>query len=348
MATRVLIVDDSRTMQALIAHALAIAPDIEVVGFAGDAAAAREAIKSLDPDVVTLDVEMPGMSGIDFLEKVMRLRPTPVVMISSQTTASADMTIRALAMGALDCIAKPLPGQPVTFPGLVETIRAASGVRFARPVTAATTETVSDVAKGYESDGRIVAIGSSAGGIEALSVVLSGFPANGPPVVITQHMPATFTRSLASRLDKLCGATVAEAREGDVLRSGVVYVAPGGPAHLEVTGTAQPRCHLREGPSVSGHRPSVDVLFESVAKVAGAKAVGVILTGMGRDGAIGLTAMRRAGARTFGQDEATSFIYGMPRVAFEAGAVERQLPIERIQQAVLAATNRQKSTMPCH
>ena len=193
-------------------------------------------------------------------------------------------------------------------------------------------------AKPSAHDGRLVAIGSSTGGIEALSAVLEGFPADGPPVVITQHMPENFTKSLAARLNRLCDATVTEATDGAVLKNGMIFVAPGGPAHLQVAGSGTLHCRLRPAPLVSGHRPSVDVLFQSVSKAAGGRAVGVILSGMGRDGAEGLRAMRTAGARTFGQDEATCMVYGMPRAAFEIGAVERQLPIDRMRDAILATT----------
>ena len=346
---RVLIVDDSRTMRALLNQALSEADDIEVVGVAEDAASAREAIKGLNPDVVTLDVEMPGMNGLDFLDRLMRLRPMPVVMVSSHTTAKADLTLQALALGALDCIPKPTSGAGVSFPGLIDSVRAASNVRFTNPSQSAkVTPTVTKPKIDYVSENRLIAIGSSAGGIEALSIVLADYPADGPPVVITQHMPAEFTKALALRLDGLCHAKVTEARDGDVLEIGTVHVAPGGARHLEIVKGTKWHCRLREGDLVSGHRPSVDVLFASVAQAVGNKAVGVILSGMGRDGAVGLRTMRDIGAPTFGQDEATSFIYGMPRVAFEAGAVERQLPVNRIQQAMLAATNLKKATTPCH
>ena len=345
---RVLIVDDSRSMRQLIAHALSVAPDIEVVGEAADAFEARDAIKALDPDVITLDVEMPKMTGLDFLEKLMRLRPTPVIMISNHTGPRKDLTFQALAIGAIDCISKPQAGDPLGFIGLVDKIRDAAGVTF----KSASNASAVAAAKGghaddYQSDGRMIAIGSSAGGIEALSAVLNGFPANCPPVVITQHMPATFTASLARRLDRLCNATVVEAEDGAFLEPGVIHLAPGGTNHLTIHGTTRMACRLVAGSTVSGHRPSVDVMFQSVAKVAGANAIGVILTGMGRDGAEGLLAMRRAGAKTIGQDAATSFIYGMPKTAFEAGGVERQLPLPQIGAALTSMTSQSRKQSQC-
>ena len=339
---RVLVVDDSASMRHLISAVLLDTPDIEVVGHAADALEAREAIKKLNPDVVTLDVEMPKMNGIEFLEKLMRLRPTPVIMVSNFTTTGGDLTVKALEIGAVDCIGKPQPGDKTLFAGLTDKIRIAADVRF-RPPTVDhdrfDPQRSSDVHAGYKPDGRIVAIGSSAGGVEALSAVLDGFPQNCCPIVITQHMPEMFTKSLAARLDRLCHATVTEAVDGAPLETGQIYVAPGGPAHLTVSGTGPFRCRLIPSALVSGHRPSVDVLFRSVAKVVGAGSIGVILSGMGRDGADGLLAMRNAGARTIGQDAASSFIYGMPRTAHEAGGVERQLPLKKIGAEILSLTN---------
>jgi two-component system chemotaxis response regulator CheB len=340
---RVLIVDDSASMRHLIASVLLDTDDIDVVGQAADAMEAREAIKKLNPDVVTLDVEMPKMNGIEFLEKLMRLRPTPVIMVSNFTSSGGDLTVKALAMGAVDCIGKPQPGDKTLFAGLTDKIRVAAEVRF-RPPTADRRDAGNqpDAHAGYKPDGRIVAMGSSAGGVEALSAVLNGFPTNCPPMLITQHMPEMFTKSLAARLDRLCNAHVTEAVDGAPLEVGQIYVAPGGASHLTVSGVGPYRCRLVQSALVSGHRPSVDVLFQSVAKVIGKGAVGVILSGMGRDGADGLLAMRKAGARTIGQDAASSFIYGMPRTAYEAGGVERQLALPKIGAEILSMTN-QKS-----
>lgn len=338
MSVRVLIVDDSATMRGVIAAVLRRDPDIEIVGSAGDPLEAREAIKRLNPDVVTLDVEMPNMNGIEFLERIMRLRPTPVIMISTLTQAGADTTIEALALGAVDCVGKPGPGVNANdaFASLAEKVKAAARSRL-RPLGDAPRTSASSQAV-YRPNGNIAAIGSSTGGVEALIQVISGFPANCPPTVITQHMPATFTKSFAKRLDNCSAATVTEAEDGDLLETGRVFLAPGGERHLAVERTgSQLRCRLREGPTVNGHAPSVDVLFESVVKAVGGKCAGAILTGMGRDGAKGLLAMREAGGRTLGQDEASCVVYGMPRAAFEIGAVERQYPITRIGAHLLSA-----------
>ena len=336
--TTVLVVDDSLTMRSLVSAALQSDPDIEVVGTAGDPLQAREAIKALSPDVVTLDIEMPNMNGLEFLEKIMRLRPMPVIMISTLTQQGADASIRALELGAFDCIGKPSDGQSAAeaFAELPAKVKAA---KRARPRQANLAAKASAPSQSFEPNGRVVAIGSSTGGVEALLTIVSRFPANCPPTVITQHMPATFTGSFAQRLDRFSGAKVAEAKEGAPLLPGHVYLAPGGSTHLEVSGSTSLRCRLREGGLVNGHRPSVDRLFESVSASVGQGAVGVILTGMGRDGAQGLLTLRRSGASTIGQDEYTSVVYGMPRVAHEIGAVERQLPVSRIAGEVLRLCN---------
>ena len=331
---RVLVVDDSATMRGLIGATLRRDPDIEVVGYAADPNEARAAIKALNPDVITLDIEMPNMNGLEFLEKVMRLRPMPVVMLSTLTLAGADATLRALELGAVDCIAKPAgPAQGGDALGeLAARVRAAASARV-RPIgqPAATRS----APQSYRSTGDIVAIGSSTGGVEALLTIISSFPKNCPPTVITQHMPATFTPSFAARLDRCTEASVAEAWDGAPVEPGRIWLAPGGATHLEVVGSTTPRCRLRAGDLVNGHRPSVDALFRSVAGTAKARSVGVILTGMGRDGADGLKLMRAAGARTLGQDADSCVVYGMPRVAFEIGAVERQLGLGQIAGSVL-------------
>jgi two-component system chemotaxis response regulator CheB len=335
MSIGVLVVDDSATMRGLIAATLKRDPEIEILGFANDPLEAREAIKRLNPDVVTLDIEMPNMNGLTFLEKLMRLRPTPVIMVSSLTQAGADASLAALELGAVDCVAKPGAGMPAAeaFADLAEKVKVAARSR----VRAAAIAKIAARSAFAGRDDVIVAIGASTGGVEALLAVIAHFPANCPATVITQHMPATFTKSFAARLDRASQATVTEAWDGAPLEPGKIYLAPGGPAHLEVTGPASAlRCRLVEAPPVSGHRPSVDVLFTSVAR-RHPHAVGAILTGMGRDGAQGLLAMRNAGARTLGQDEATCVVYGMPKVAQEIGAVERQVSIARMGAAILDA-----------
>ena len=333
MAVRTLIVDDSPTMRALIAGMRSRDPDIEVVGAANGPHQAREMIKALDPDVITLDVEMPDMNGLDFLERVMRLRPMPVVMLSTLTQAGADTTIRALELGAVECCAKPATN--CLDPRLAESVKAAASSRRIRVRDMAPAAPV-PVANFNPRAGSLIAIGASTGGVEALIQVLSGFPANCPPTVIVQHMPATFTTSFAARLDRLSKPTVAEARHGQPLMPGHVYLAPGGTHHLEVGGTdGQYRARLIPDDPMSGHRPSVDRLFHSVAKNVGDKAVGAILTGMGRDGADGLLAMRRKGSFTVGQDQESCVVYGMPGVAQEVGAVTKQLTLTRVAPALI-------------
>jgi two-component system, chemotaxis family, protein-glutamate methylesterase/glutaminase len=335
-AVRVLVVDDSATMRSLISVVLSRDPEIEVVGQARDPVEARQAIKALNPDVMTLDVEMPEMDGLAFLEKVMRLRPFPVVMVSSQTAHGTAAAIAALEIGAVSCVAKPQQAEPDALDVLPATVKAAAVARLDRRPESAPLRAAA--ASPYQSDGRTVAIGASTGGVEALVAVVSRLPANCPATVITIHMPSPFTKSFAKRLNGLTGARVAEAEDGAILRAGEIHIAPGGTAHLEVTGGGQPRCRLKAGDPVNGHRPSVDALFHSVAAACGANALGVILTGMGRDGAAGLLAMRQAGARTLGQNEATSIVYGMPKVAFDIGAVEKQSPLSEIASDILALT----------
>jgi len=333
MAVRTLIVDDSPTMRALIAGMLSRDPDIEVVGAANGPHQAREMIKALDPDVITLDVEMPDMNGLDFLERVMRLRPMPVVMLSTLTQAGADTTIRALELGAVECCAKPATN--CIDPRIAESVKAAASSRRIR-VRDMAPAAPTPMADFKPIPGSLIAIGASTGGVEALIQVLSGFPANCPPTVICQHMPATFTTSFAARLDRLSKPTVTEARHGQPLVAGHVYLAPGGTHHMEVGGVdGQYRARLIPDDPVSGHRPSVDRLFHSVAKTVGAKAVGAILTGMGRDGADGLLAMRGKGSMTIGQDRDSCVVYGMPGVAQDIGAVTRQLTLTRIAPALI-------------
>ena len=331
---RVLVVDDSATMRAFIANALSRDPQIQVVGQAADPLQARAAIKELNPDVITLDVEMPRMNGLDFLERIMRLRPMPVVMVSTLTSRGAETTLRALELGAFDCVAKPSTSQ-AGFDQLLPMVHAAAAARLRPQRSVAARPVPTD----FRPDGRVLAIGSSTGGVEALLTILSKFPANCPPTVITQHMPATFTASFAQRLNRSCAAQVQEATDGAPLAPGRIYLAPGGERHLEIAGAGPWRCRLLVDGLVNGHRPSVDVLFASVAKSAGARALGVILTGMGKDGARGLLAMRQVGAKTLGQDEASSVVYGMPRAAFEIQAVMKQVPLGGMATEMLELCN---------
>lgn len=338
----VLVVDDSATMRAMISSVLARDPDITVVGQAANAMEARSAIKALDPDVLTLDVEMPNMNGLEFLEKIMLLRPMPVIMVSTLTQRGADVTLAALEIGAFDCVGKPVPGDREPFADLAAMVKAAAASRRRKAGERATATGAADKpepAADYRPSRKIIAIGASTGGVEALIQVVSRLPANCPPTVITQHMPGAFTRSFAERLNRHCAPEVAEAKDGESLQFGRIYLAPGGSRHLRIANPGAPRCQLSEGAPINGHCPSVDALFSSVAEVAGKNAVGVILTGMGRDGAEGLLKMRRAGASTLGQDERSSVVYGMPRVAFEIGAVGTQLPLGSIGHELVSLTS---------
>ncbi len=332
--TRVLIVDDSPTMRAMVSHTLSQDPDIEVVGTADGPASARDMIKQLAPDVITLDIEMPGMNGLEFLDKIMRLRPMPVVMLSTLTGRGADATVRALELGAFDCYQKPdrAFGSDLG-EELMRLVKAAANSRV-RPRFVAET---GQPPQGYvpRAD-AMIAIGSSTGGVETLIELLSGFPANCPPTVIVQHMPEAYVPTFAARLDRLSAPHVSVARSGAPLQPGHVYVAPGGTHHCEITGGPLRRCRLVVDEKMSGHRPSVDRLFLSVARWAGASAVGAILTGMGADGAEGLKIMKERGAMTIGQDEESCVVYGMPAAAHRIGAVTVQLPLARIAARLLS------------
>jgi two-component system, chemotaxis family, protein-glutamate methylesterase/glutaminase len=340
MPARVLVVDDSPTMRGLITAVLNSDPEVNVIGQAGDAHEARAAIKQLNPDVVTLDIEMPNMNGLEFLEKIMRLRPMPVIMVSTMTHQGANATLAALEIGAFDCVSKPVPGDARPFGDLAEKVKAAARSKRGRSVQS--TQPMLAPSLDYRVGRKIVAIGSSTGGVEALIAVLQKFPKNCPPTVITQHMPPAFTKSFAERLNRICAPVVHEATDGARLEIGKIYLAPGGERHLQVSNASAPCCRLVERDPVNGHRPSVDVLFDSVADLAGRNAVGVILTGMGRDGASGLLKMRGAGARTIGQNERTCVVYGMPRVAQEIGAVEQQMPLGAIGDEILKLTAARK------
>jgi two-component system, chemotaxis family, protein-glutamate methylesterase/glutaminase len=310
-------------------------PEIEVVGLAPEPFAAREMIKQLNPDVLTLDVEMPGMDGLSFLERIMRLRPMPVVMCSTLTARGAEVTIEALRLGAVDYVTKP-SGTPEDIERdadlLCEKVKAAArSIARAGPQRLPNQPAVAGGAKG-----KLIAVGSSTGGVEALFSLLPSLPEDCPPVLIVQHMPASFTRNFAERLDRECRVRVVEAVDGMPVLPGTVYIAPGGETHMELSGGVDGRIKLRPGDPVGGHRPSVDVLFRSVAPL-GASVVGCILTGMGADGAAGLLAMRQAGARTLGQSRETCVVWGMPRAAQELGAVEKQVGLSGMPEAILRA-----------
>lgn len=337
---RVLIVDDSAVMRNLLCQILAADPEIDVVGVAADAMVAREMIKALHPDVLTLDIDMPQMDGLAFLDRIMQLRPMPVVMISAMTMAGADVTLQALEMGAVDFVAKPQLDMRQAWPALrdevVSKIKAAAktSVQVAqRPKRLVPKR--ADVPVRTRSPSKIVTIGASTGGVSALLEILNGLPENIPPILVAQHMPASFTRQFAKRLNDCCATTVAEATDNARALPGHVYIAPGDRHLVLVRSGLNYYCRLDEGERVNNHIPCVDILFASAATAAGSDGIGILLTGMGKDGAKGLAQMRQAGAATACQDEATSAIYGMPKAAMAIGAAEVELPLNRIAAYIL-------------
>jgi two-component system chemotaxis response regulator CheB len=338
---KVLIVDDSALVRQLMSEILASDPGIRVVGTAADPYIAREKIKQLAPDVITLDVEMPRMDGLTFLQNLMRLRPMPVVMVSTLTEAGAQVTLDALALGAVDFVAKPkldvARGLGAYATDLIEKVRAAARARVTALSSNAAAPAPSPLIA-YRTTDRLLAIGASCGGTEAIREVLAQMPADAPATVIAQHIPGSFSGAFAQRLDRNTRMTVREVREDQPLLAGHAYVAPGG-RHLRVYRSgARWHCRLSDDAPVRRHRPSVDVLFESVAQHAGANASAALLTGMGDDGARGLLALREAGATTFVQDEATSLVWGMPGAAVGLGAAQEVLPLSQIAQRLLAST----------
>ena len=340
---RVLVVDDSALVRQVLSEILSQDPGIEVVGTASDPLIAREKIKQLEPDVLTLDVEMPRMDGLTFLQNLMRLRPMPVVMVSSLTEAGAQVTLDALALGAVDFVTKPKldveRGLNNYASELCERVRHAARARVARLQPGASAASTQPTAIKYRTTDRLIAIGASTGGTEAIRVILEQMPADAPATVITQHIPAAFSKPFAERLDRHSKMTVVQAEDDMQLLAGHAYVAPGG-LHLRVQRSgARWRCRLGEDDPIRRHRPSVDALFESVAQAAGANASAVLLTGMGDDGARGLLALRKAGAATMVQDEASSVVWGMPRAAYTLGAAQQVLPLSEIAGALLASTN---------
>jgi two-component system chemotaxis response regulator CheB len=350
---RVLIVDDSALVRGLLSDILSADRSIEVVGVAGDAHVAREKIKLLNPDVLTLDVEMPKMDGITFLRYLMRLRPMPVVMVSSLTERGADITLDALAIGAVDFLSKPKIDLAATLKDygeeLIEKIKTAAkaSVRARDPRRAATlatrpshnTDAILPKArppKQLRATDRIVAIGASTGGTEAIKEVLVRLPRASPGVVIAQHIPKAFSTPFARRMNECCQVTVCEAEDGKQVLAGHVYIAPGDRHLIVVRDGTRYVCRLDDGVPVNRHKPSVDVLFRSVAQNAGRNAIGVLLTGMGKDGARGLREMLAAGSRTIAQDEATSVVWGMPGEAVLLGAAQHVVPLESITSKVLS------------
>mgnify|MGYP001263641538 CR=1 FL=1 len=345
---RVLTVDDSALMRQVLATLLSKDPGIEVIGSAPDPFIAREKIKALNPDVITLDVEMPKMDGLTFLEKLMRGHPMPVVMVSSLTEAGCQTTLRALELGAVDFIAKPKidlrEGMEEIAQDLIAKVKAAATANVKRQASGVRRETnpstsLSTLMSGaamIKTTDTIIAIGSSTGGTEAVKDVLMALPPNIPPILITQHMPERFTKTWADRMNQLCRISVKEAEDGDSVLPGHALVAPGGYHMTLVRSGARYTVRINQDPPVNRHRPSVDVLFASVAQCAGANAVGVILTGMGGDGAKEMLTMKQAGAYTIAQDEASCVVFGMPKEAIKLGGVDKVLPLAEIPAAIVA------------
>ncbi|WP_391529008.1 chemotaxis response regulator protein-glutamate methylesterase [Photorhabdus akhurstii] len=335
----VLCVDDSALMRQIMREIINSHLDMEVVACAPDPLVARDLIKKHNPQVLTLDVEMPRMDGIDFLEKLMRLRPMPVVMISSLTAKGSEITLRALELGAVDFVTKPQLGireGMLAYSELIaEKIRTAAQAKLSVPI-ATPINSVPLSFKPLLSSEKLIAVGASTGGTEAIKNLLQPLPVTSPALLITQHMPPGFTRSFAERLNKLSQITVKEAENGERILPGHAYIAPGD-RHMELCRNgADYQILITDAPAVNRHRPSVDVLFRSVAKFAGRNAVGVLLTGMGSDGAAGLLEMKQAGAYTLAQDEASCVVFGMPRAAIQMGAVDEVMDIHKISKKMLA------------
>lgn len=341
MPIRVIVVDDSALVRSVLTEIINGEEDMQVVATAEDPYVARELIRELNPDVLTLDIEMPRMDGLDFLEKLMRLRPMPVVMISTLTERGAEVTMRALELGAVDFMPKPRFGVRSGLDDVARDvtckIRAAAAAKVQRRGSVSASAILGSAAVGsVHSDSRkLIAIGASTGGTEAIREVLRGLPADSPGIVITQHMPPGFTTSFAARLDAQCQMRVKEAAAGEPILRGHAYIAPGG-RHFSIRRQAAGYvAEVHDGEPVNRHRPSVEVLFRSVAHCAGRNAIGVMLTGMGADGATGMRAMRDAGAYNLVQDEATCVVFGMPREAIAAGAADEILPLQRISTRLL-------------
>ena len=345
MKIKVLVIDDSALIRSILKEIINEQTDMMVVGAAPDPLVAREMIRSLNPDVLTLDIEMPNMNGLSFLKRLMRVRPMPVVMLSSHTQEGSDIAFRALAMGAVDFVGKPVAGETTDDDYaqlIVEKIRGAYAARdkiepldINRAVDA--DEVLPMLGSAATTQSRVIVIGASTGGAEALKDILVTVPEDCPPILIAQHMPGTFTKLFAKRLDGLCKITVKEAEDHEPVLPGHAYVAPGGfHLRLERFGTRGYGIKIGSDAAVNLHRPSVDVLFNSAAESAGADAIGVILTGMGKDGAQGLLAMRKAGAFTLAQDEASCIVFGMPKEAIDIGAAEMVAPLNMIARRIMS------------
>ncbi|MCS6810435.1 MAG: chemotaxis response regulator protein-glutamate methylesterase [Tepidimonas sp.] len=347
---KVVVVDDSALVRSLLSEIINKQPDMECVGTAADPLQAREIIRERNPDVITLDVEMPKMDGLEFLARLMRLRPTPVVMVSTLTEKGAETTLKALELGAVDFVAKPRIGVSAGLQELaddiVDKIRIAAKAHVRRlvapvtpspaasPATQGTTPATPSTPVRLSTE-KVICIGASTGGTEAIKEILMELPADAPAVVITQHMPPGFTASFAARLDSLCRIRVAEARDGERILPGHAYIAPGGKQFSLARSGANYVAVVDDSPPVNRHKPSVEVLFRSCARVLGPNAIGVMLTGMGGDGAQAMKEMRDAGAYNIAQDEASCVVFGMPKMAIQAGAVHEVLPLKQIARAIM-------------
>ncbi|TFG93218.1 MAG: chemotaxis response regulator protein-glutamate methylesterase [Syntrophobacterales bacterium] len=336
---RVLIVDDSAIVRKVFSEELSKFPDIEIIGTAPDPFIARDKIVNLKPDVITLDIEMPRMDGLTFLRKLMKYYPLPVVIVSALTSQGGKMTLEALDLGAVDVIGKPSGSYSVgnMSDQLANKIRAASKVKVTKRDAEQDTETAKpEPMKALsQTTNKIIAIGASTGGTEALQNILIRMPANAPGILVVQHMPAKFTKSFADRLDELCQINVKEAEDNDSVTQGNALIAPGNFHMILRRSGSRYYVEIKDGPMVHHQRPAVDVLFKSAAKYAGANVIGVILTGMGSDGAEGLLEMKKAGAQTIGQDEKTCVVYGMPKEAVKLGAVDKEVPLNRIADEII-------------
>ena len=341
MDIKVLVVDDSALIRSLLGEIIRQEPGMQLVGSAADAFIAKDMVMALEPDVITLDIEMPKIDGLTFLDRLMKARPTPVLMISTLTEKGADATIKSLELGAIDFIAKPkidvARGLNNYQQEIVEKIRIAAR---SKPRPRSATQKTANIPISYQGTETIVGIGASTGGTEAIREVLQQLSPAFPATIVTQHMPPAFTKSFAKRLDALCDIKVKEAADGERILPGNVYIAPGD-KHLKLTRHgADYRIKLDDGPLVSGHKPSVDVMFQSMAETVGKNAIATILTGMGKDGSKGMLALREAGAITMAQDEATCVVYGMPKAAVDIGATEHVFPLDKMSKALTKAVEK--------